>query len=261
MSKTNIATRTLDSKNDSERSVSTDRVPLRVVQHHALRVVNLHKSYRKHNVAVPVLKGVNLEIEEGKFTAIVGQSGSGKSTLLHLLGTLDAPDSGEVWYDNNRIDNLPVRQQEQLRNRDFGMIFQFYHLLPELTTLENVLVPRMVECSAFNYWRNRKKFTERARELLNHVGLSHRLNHKPNQLSGGEMQRTAIARALISKPKLLLADEPTGNLDRQNGEIVLETLLGLCRTENLTIVMVTHAEEIAKLANHVIRLVDGKVAD
>ena len=129
MSKTNIATRTLDSKNDSERSVSTDRVPLRVVQHHALRVVNLHKSYRKRNVAVPVLKGVNLEIEEGKFTAIVGQSGSEKARCCICSEPSTRQTTGEVWYNNNRIDNLPVRQQEQLRNRDFGMIFQFYHLL------------------------------------------------------------------------------------------------------------------------------------
>jgi lipoprotein-releasing system ATP-binding protein len=235
-------------------------ITLRVTKPHCLKVVNLQKSYYKHKVEVPVLQGVDLEIEEGQFTAIIGQSGSGKSTLLHLMGTLDAPDAGEVWYDNQRIDNLPSRQRERLRNQDFGMIFQFYHLLPELTTLENVLVPRMVECGFWSYFRKKQEFTERAKELLDKVGLSHRLQHKPNQLSGGEMQRTAIARALISRPKLLLADEPTGNLDRKNGDIVMETLLRLCRDENLTIVMVTHDEEIANAADHVVRLVDGRVS-
>lgn len=245
---------------EKSRNSTGERVPLRIAKPHAMRVVGLHKCYRKKGVEVPVLKGVSLDIEEGKFTAIVGHSGSGKSTLLHLLGTLDAPDSGEIWYEGIRIDSLGTKQRDRLRNRTFGMIFQFYHLLPELTTLENVLVPRMVECSAWRYWLSRRMYADRAKELLDRVGLSHRLNHKPNQLSGGEMQRAAIARALISQPKLLLADEPTGNLDRENGEVVMETLLGLCRDENLTIIMVTHDEEIAKTADQTIRLVDGVVA-
>ena len=139
------------------------------------------------------------------------------------------------------------------------MIFQFYHLLPELTTVENVLVPRMVQDNFFRYMRNKKKYVERAKELLDTVGLSHRLNHRPNQLSGGEMQRTAIARALISDPTVLLADEPTGNLDGDSGSEVMETLLNLQRTESLTIVMVTHDNAIAEKADRIIRLVDGKV--
>jgi lipoprotein-releasing system ATP-binding protein len=233
--------------------------PLRVAKPVAIRTVDLFKSYRKRNVEVPVLKGVDLSIAEGKFTAVVGQSGSGKSTLLHLLGTLDAPCKGEVWYDQRRIDNLPSRHRERLRNVDFGMIFQFYHLLPELSTLENVLVPQMIRHGIWSYYRHKKENTERAKELLDRVGLSHRLTHKPNQLSGGEMQRAAIARALISNPKVLLADEPTGNLDQRNGAIVMETLLRLCRESELTVIMVTHDETMARQSDTVVRLVDGRV--
>lgn len=261
MNKTNAVPLTPPSKAAAlqNKGSSGERFSLRVVKPQLMRAVDLRKCYRKKGVEVPVLKGVNLEIEEGKFTAIVGHSGSGKSTLLHLLGTLDAPDSGEIWYDGVRIDTLPPKQRERLRNHTFGMIFQFYHLLPELTTLENVLVPRMVESSAWRYWLERAKYRTRAVELLERVGLGHRLHHKPNQLSGGEMQRAAIARALISRPKLLLADEPTGNLDRENGKIVMDALLELCRSERLTIVMVTHDDSIAQTADQTIRLADGMV--
>ncbi len=233
--------------------------PLRLAKPMAMNVVGLQKSYHKAKHLIPVLKGVDLEIVEGEFTAIVGQSGSGKSTLLHLLGTLDAPDQGEVWYQDQRIDNLPARHRESLRNQQFGMIFQFYHLLPELTTLENVLIPRMVQDGIWNYWRNKKSYRQRALELLEIVGLSDRLYHRPQQLSGGEMQRTAIARALVTNPSILLADEPTGNLDKENGAEVMKTLFELQQNENLTIVMVTHDESIASSADHLVKLEDGCV--
>jgi lipoprotein-releasing system ATP-binding protein len=235
------------------------QLPLKIVHSTVMSVKNLHKSYRKGKLEVPVLKGVELQVNEGEFSAIVGQSGSGKSTLLHLLGTLDAPDQGEIYFRDTRIDNLPARKQEQMRNCDFGMIFQFYHLLPELTMLENVLVPRMVKDNFWKYLRNRKEYRERAIELLDMVGLGHRISHKPNQLSGGEMQRTAIARALISEPSVLLADEPTGNLDAENGREVMDTLHSLRKHENLTIVMVTHDENLAATADSIINLVNGKV--
>ncbi len=221
----------------------------------------LKKSYRKGQVEIPVLQGVDLEIQGGDLTAIVGQSGSGKSTLLHLLGTLDAPDAGEILFDGSRIDNLPQRNRDVLRNRHFGMIFQFYHLLPELTTLENVLVPVMISLGVGRYWLQKKRHVERARQLLDMVGLSHRLKHKPRELSGGEMQRAAIARALILKPRMLLADEPTGNLDRRTGREILEVLRSLNRREKLTIVMVTHDDSIARQADRTVRLVEGRVED
>ena len=243
------------------KSTSDNKTKLKVARPNAMSVSGLYKSYRKGKLEVPVLKGVDLSVDEGSFTAIVGQSGSGKSTLLHLLGTLDAPDAGEIYFGDQRIDNLPSKQLEKLRNTEFGLIFQFYHLLPELTTLENVLVPRMVQDGFFKYLRNKKKYTDRATELLELVGLTHRLTHKPNELSGGEMQRTAIARSLISNPSILLADEPTGNLDAENGAEVMETLHRLREQENLTLLMVTHDSELASKADDVIHLVNGVVAD
>ena len=251
MSKT--MTRKQKSTDDNPTILSTDRrAPL-------LRVKNLVKSYRKSSVEVPVLRGVDLEIEKGQFTAIIGQSGSGKSTLLHVIGTLDAPDSGEVHYDGRRIDTLSAAKRDALRNRDFGMIFQFYHLLPELTTLENVLLPSMIETSIFSYWRDRNERKRRATELLGMVGLSHRLKHKPRELSGGEMQRVAIARALIAEPTLLLADEPTGNLDSKTGGEIMEILRSLNETTELSIVMVTHDLSVAAQADRTVRLTEGRI--
>ncbi len=232
---------------------------LRIAHPTALRTTGLFKSFGKNKIKVPVLKGVDLDIPTGQFTAIVGQSGSGKSTLLHLLGTLDAPDSGEIWFRDERIDSLPNRRRDQLRNQEFGLVFQFYHLLPELNVLENVLVPKMVELGFWSYLRQKRQLAIRANELLDMVGMGHRLKHRPNQLSGGEMQRTAIARALISEPSILLADEPTGNLDGQNGAEVMKTLMELTRAQALTIVMVTHDDRIADTADHVVQLVDGRV--
>jgi lipoprotein-releasing system ATP-binding protein len=235
------------------------RVPLGADAGPLLSAKKVFKSYRKSKHIIPVLRGVDFAIREGEFVAVVGQSGSGKSTLLHLLGTLDAPDAGEIYFEGNRIDNLPSKARDVLRNRYFGMIFQFYHLLPELTTLENVLAPRMIGQGVLRYWLNKRQHTEEARNLLDLVGLSHRLTHKPRELSGGEMQRAAIARALITNPQLLLADEPTGNLDRQTGQEILDLLRSLNRRQNLTIVMVTHDNAIAALADRTVRLVEGLV--
>jgi lipoprotein-releasing system ATP-binding protein len=220
----------------------------------------LCKSYRKGKLEVPVLKGVDFAIEPGEFVAIVGQSGCGKSTLLHLLGTLDAPDAGEIHFEGNRIDNLPARGRDVLRNKHFGMIFQFYHLLPELSTLENVLAPIMIRYGVFSYWRHKREHSERAKQLLDLVGLSHRLTHQPRELSGGEMQRAAIARALIAQPTLLLADEPTGNLDQKTGAEILALLKQLNREQGLSVIMVTHDAAISRQADRVVRLVEGKVA-
>jgi len=221
----------------------------------------IRKSYRRGPVVIPVLQGVSLAVDKGEFLAIVGPSGCGKTTLLHLLATLDRPDSGEVCFQGHRIDNLPTRGRDILRNRYFGMIFQFYHLLPELSVLENVLMPSMIGDGIFGYLARRRSRRESARQILEMVGLSHRLKHKPRELSGGEMQRTAIARALVSNPRLLLADEPTGNLDKHTGEEIMAILRRLNREQNLTIVMVTHDPHIADQADRTITLVDGRVVD
>jgi lipoprotein-releasing system ATP-binding protein len=224
-----------------------------------MRATGLRKSYRKGKVEIPVLNGVDFEVWEGEFQAIVGTSGSGKSTLLHLLATLDQPDDGEIFFEGNRIDNLPAKSRDILRNRYIGIVFQFYHLLPELSALENVLMPLMIRYGFTKYMLGRRKNRLRAKELLDKVGLSHRLKHRPRELSGGEMQRVAIARALIADPQLLLADEPTGNLDRQAGDEVMEILRDLNREQGLTVVMVTHDETIAAQADRTIHLVEGRV--
>jgi len=235
------------------------RKPRPVKTSSQLQAVNLTKSYHKGKIKVPVLTGASLSVREGEFLAIVGQSGSGKSTLLHLLGTLDAPDDGEIYFDGRRIDDLPSSQRDALRNRRIGMVFQFYHLLPELTTLENVLAPLMIAQSTLNYLRHRRRHRRIAAELLDTVGLGHRLKHRPRELSGGEMQRAAIARALVTQPDLLLADEPTGNLDRATGRDIMEILGTLNRQENLTIVMVTHDPALARQADRIVHLADGRI--
>lgn len=220
----------------------------------------IKKTYRKGQLDIPVLTGVDLELQQGEFLAIVGQSGCGKSTLLHLLGTLDAPSEGEVHFLGRRIDNLPSAERDKLRNEQFGMIFQFYHLLPELTTLENVLAPLMIGRSVMAYWRDRRQAVQRATQLLETLGLGHRLKHRPRELSGGEMQRVAIARALIAKPQVLLADEPTGNLDQSTGREILRILRTLNREQGLSIVMVTHDTAIAAEADRIVKLAGGRVA-
>jgi len=224
-----------------------------------LQAAGLRKSYRKGQVEIPVLKGVDFSVQPGEFVSIIGASGSGKSTLLHLLGLLDGPDAGEVRFDGERIDDLPVRRRDHLRNQQFGMIFQFYHLLPELSTLENVLAPQMIAAGAWSFLRSRARLAQEARDLLGLVGLGHRLKHRPRELSGGEMQRAAIARSLIMRPQVLLADEPTGNLDRATGLEILRILRTLNAQENLTIVMVTHDLAIAEEADRIVRLCEGGV--
>jgi len=220
---------------------------------------DLFKSYRKGTLGIPVLQGIDMQVREGEFLAIVGQSGSGKSTLLHLLATLDKPDVGEIHFEGHRIDNLPASARDLLRNKHFGMIFQFYHLLPELTTLENVLAPALIAHSTLGYLLHRSAHRRRAQQLLELMGLSHRAKHKPREMSGGEMQRAAIARALLARPRVLFADEPTGNLDRTTGEQIMTALGELNRREKLTIVMVTHDPWIASQADRTVKLVEGRI--
>ena len=222
---------------------------------------NLCKTYRRHAVEVRVLNRLNLEVKTGEFLSIVGASGSGKSTLLHLLGTLDAPDSGAIMLDGRRIDNLPNRDREALRNKTFGYIFQFYHLLPEFTALDNVLMPAYIAHSTMGWFRNRGKWRKRAIELLEKVGLGHRMKHRPRELSGGEMQRAAVARALLTNPRVLLADEPTGNLDADTGGEIVRLLRDINRDEGVTIVMVTHNLDIVSVTDRVVKMVGGVVTD
>jgi lipoprotein-releasing system ATP-binding protein len=226
-----------------------------------LSAVGLEKGYRKGKSAVPVLNGVDFEIERGEMVAIVGASGSGKSTLLHVLGLLDGPDRGEVLLNGQRIDDRPDRHRDDLRNRTFGFIFQFYHLLPELSALENVLTPHLIRMGVFSYLSHRKRLRAEATELLERVGLGHRLDHRPSELSGGEMQRAAIARALCGGPSLVLADEPTGNLDSGTGQGVLDLLRDLNRERGLTMILVTHDPHIAGQADRIVRLTEGRIEE
>ncbi len=219
----------------------------------------LHKTYVKHANRIQVLRGVDLDVYEGEFLSVIGQSGSGKSTMLHLLGTLDRPDEGRISLAGRRIDNLRAEERDRLRNETFGFIFQFYHLLPELSALENVLSPAMIRHSFWSWWPARRELRRRAAELLDRVGLSHRARHRPSELSGGEMQRAAIARALVNRPRILLADEPTGNLDSDNGRHIMRLLRDLNRADGLTIVMVTHNLDLVAETDRVVRLRDGRI--
>ena len=226
-----------------------------------LQVRGVFKSYQKDRVEVPVLRGVDLDIHAAQVTALVGRSGSGKSTLMHLMATLDQPDEGEVWFRGRRIDNATRQERDAFRNHEIGIIFQFYHLLPELSAVENVLVPAMIRQSTFSYFRTRKEARKRAEAMLDRVGLLHRATHKPSEMSGGEMQRAAIARSLMTQPALLLADEPTGNLDTETGLEILKLLRGLNADDGLTIVMITHDESIAAGADYTWKMKDGRVED
>lgn len=224
-----------------------------------LAASGIRKHYRSGGGTLEVLRGVDFTVAAGEFVAIVGQSGCGKSTLLHLMGLLDAPDAGEVWLDGRRIDDLPAARRDRLRNTAIGMVFQAYHLLPELTALENVLAPLLVRHGVLEWLRAGAAARDRARMLLDRFGLSARLRHKPRQLSGGEMQRVAIARALLADPRVLLADEPTGNLDEQTGAGILDAICELNRRDGLSIVLVSHDQSIARRADRIVRLAAGRV--
>jgi lipoprotein-releasing system ATP-binding protein len=223
-----------------------------------LKTEGIHKTYRMGTAEVKVLKGVNLAVKKGEFVAIVGSSGSGKSTLLHILGALDRPDKGVVIFEGRDLSQHSSRELNRFRNKMVGFVFQFYHLLDELNVLENVFLPAMVSKSIIGWLGSRKKVKNRALELLEQLGLGNRANHKPYQLSGGERQRVAIGRALMNEPKLVLADEPTGNLDSATGNDILRVFEELHK-KGQTIVMVTHDERIARKAERIITLVDGKI--
>jgi lipoprotein-releasing system ATP-binding protein len=202
---------------------------------------------------VEVLKGVDIRIEGGEIVSIVGPSGSGKSTLLHILGTLDRPDSGEVFLGEEAISGLQGNKLASFRNKHIGFVFQFHHLLPEFSALENVCIPGWLTS------RNKNEVKKGAEELLKILGLSHRLENKPNQLSGGEQQRVAVARALINKPDIVFADEPTGNLDTVNAKELHELFFELRREFNQTFLIVTHNEELAQLSDKTLTMKDGKI--
>jgi lipoprotein-releasing system ATP-binding protein len=214
-----------------------------------IAVKNLNKSYGE----LQVLKDINLDIEEGKITVIVGASGAGKSTLLQLIGTLDSPDSGDISINKQSITALTSNEIAALRNDNIGFVFQFHHLLPEFTALENVIIPARIN------GKDLKIAEQRAKDLLIKLGLNDRMDHKPNQLSGGEQQRVAVARALINKPKLILADEPSGNLDSNNAKELHELFIQLRDELNQTFVIVTHNEDLTQLADRVVQIADGGI--
>ncbi|MGE0145233.1 MAG: ABC transporter ATP-binding protein [Planctomycetota bacterium] len=226
-----------------------------------LSAVGVHKSYSIAGRPIPVLRGVDLSVEPGEKIALLGASGTGKSTLLHVLGLLDTPTAGEVHFEGRRVDNLPVRERARLRHARIGFVFQFYHLIAELSALDNIRLGSMMNRSTFAWWRERKEHTRRAKDLLDRVGLTERAVHRPSELSGGERQRVAIARALIAEPAVILADEPTGNLDPATARGVLDLLFEVSRERGLALLLVTHDESLARACDRVVRLGLGTIAD
>jgi lipoprotein-releasing system ATP-binding protein len=218
-----------------------------------LKATDIYKTYTNGPQPIEVIKGIDLIVIEGELIVIMGPSGVGKSTLLHLIGGLDHPTKGTILIDNINIFDLNDKQLAAFRNRSIGFIFQFHHLLPEFTALENVMIPAMM------YHKRENKIEENAIKLLTEVGLKHRLLHKPGELSGGEQQRVAVARALINKPRLVLADEPTGNLDKKNSEMLYQLIIRLNKEFKHTFIIVTHNEMMSKEADRVIELEDGKI--
>jgi lipoprotein-releasing system ATP-binding protein len=220
---------------------------------------DLVKEYVQGDEKLRVLRGVSLNLREGEFLVVIGASGAGKSTLLHLLGLLDSPTSGELFFEGKSLTRLSGLQQAQLRNTLFGFVFQFFHLLPDFNAVENVMMPAVVRYRTLEWPRHRQEMRARAQDLLTRVGLKERLRHRPNQLSGGERQRVAICRALINRPRVLLLDEPTGNLDRKTGEQIHQLIREVNRAERQTIVMVTHDESAAQIAGRLLRIRDGEL--
>ncbi len=217
------------------------------------QVSDLRKSFHLRGQEIHVLKGVNLTVHHGDMCSIRGQSGVGKSTMLHVLGALDRPSSGSVRFDGTDIFSLPEKELAAFRNKTIGFVFQFHHLLPEFTAVENVALPGMIARQA------RAKVMDRARELLGEVGLSHRMDHRPGELSGGEQQRVAIARSLLMNPRLVLADEPTGNLDQKTSDDVHELLVKINESHGVAFVVVTHNDGLARLMDRQLEMRDGVV--
>ena len=224
-----------------------------------LRAAGVTKSFRMGDQTLTVLKHVDISLRPGEFVAIEGRSGSGKSTLLHVLGALDSADSGEIEYDGRSIPGMGGNERSALRNTQFGFVFQFYHLLPELNVLENTMLSPMIRYSWRGFLGRRGELRRRATEVLGQLGMSHRLRHRPGQLSGGERQRVAIARALMNNPRVLFADEPTGNLDAETGRQIMGVLEELHQNQGQTIVMVTHDRTLARRADRVLVMKDGKL--
>lgn len=227
-----------------------------------IEIQELRKSFFTPAGELKILKGINLSIKAGEVIGIVGASGVGKSTLLHILGTLDRPTSGNVLYDNIDVFSVNDAALTSFRNKTIGFVFQFHHLLPEFTAIENVIMPGLISMGSrvqgfkgLSY----KEVIERAERVLDKMGLSERIRHRPGELSGGEQQRVAVARALILEPKVVLADEPTGNLDTETGEDIFNLLLTLNREKNITFVIVTHNEALSKRCHRVVEMVDGRL--
>lgn len=212
-----------------------------------IRLENVKKNYGN----IEVLKGINLNIEQGDFWAIKGKSGAGKSTLLHIIGTIDEPDSGKVYFDNILLNDIKGKKLADLRNQNIGFVFQFHHLLPEFNAIENVMIPGYIAKT------DRNLLKKRAAELLDYVGLKDRTHHKPSEMSGGEQQRVAIARALINQPKIILADEPTGNLDSSTSEDIHKLFTNINQAYNTTLIIVTHNDKLAEIAKNVYTMKDG----
>jgi len=218
-----------------------------------IKITNLHKSFTMGSQELTVLKGIDLEIPRGQMVAIVGASGAGKSTMLHIMGMLDRPTKGTVYFDNQDLFQMSEAQQAEFRNRRIGFVFQFHHLLPEFTALENACMPALIQR------RPLEEVEQEATTLLQEVGLGQRLHHKPGELSGGEQQRVAVARALLQKPDLVLADEPTGNLDTHTGESLFGLLRDLNRTRKTTFVIVTHNDKLSAQSDRIIHMQDGMI--
>ncbi len=230
-----------------------------------IRIDNLHKSFYDGDLELKVLKGVNLDIYSSEILTIMGASGVGKSTLLHILGTLDRPTTGSIFYEDKDITTFSERQLTRFRNDAIGFVFQFHQLLPEFTALENVAMGRLIRGAKVEKADDEKHGNidshAEAEQLLESVGLSERLNHFPSQLSGGERQRVAIARALVNQPKVILADEPTGNIDDKTSQAVLDVLHDINERLKQTFIIVTHDSRVSERADRTVHLVDGKIAD